>query len=321
MPKVGLFISWSGNSREIAEMLYEWLPTTLHSIEPWMSDQDIAKGSRFLEEIDRALVQCKAGLVCLTPENCQSVWVAFEAGALASRMSSSKLVIPLILRMRHADVPGPLSMFQASMMTKNDMLRLVLNLNELNDDGDKISEKRLTTTFLGVWPNLERQLPALEEATKTGIPVQGPPEKSDTQLLEEILDVTKSVRILVEDRLRDVITDTPVSGTALKGRDSYTAQTETLLNASEIWLVGVSLLTVLDQYFDVFSEYVERDQLNLRFMLLDPDDTVLIETATRSLYGVTTHDELQQDILNATAKMYLFSCLVPWLVWCELGLR
>ena len=114
--KVGVFISWSGNSQGIANALYEWLPTALHSVNPWVSDYDIHKGTRFLEEIDKALTQCKAGIICLTPENVDSLWVAFEAGALASRVTSSKLVVPLVSRMRPTDVPGPLGMFQASQL-------------------------------------------------------------------------------------------------------------------------------------------------------------------------------------------------------------
>jgi hypothetical protein len=312
MPKVGVFISWSGNSYGVARALYEWLPTALHSINPWMSNLDIRKGTRFLEEIDRALAACKAGLICLTPENNQSVWVAFEAGAMASRVGSSKLVIPLVSRMRPSDVRGPLEMFQASQLTADDMLALIKSLNELNIEEDKIPENRLLATFHGVWPDFARQLPALEkEQTAGGEEI--PARKSDSQLLEEILGVSKSIRILVEDRLRETGAppeESPPSGTALldepgmasgaglAGREGFPAVAQHLTSASEIWLAGVSLLTVLSQYLPVFREYVERDRLSLRFLVLDPHDDLLISTAVRSLYGITTPEELRRDIAS-----------------------
>jgi hypothetical protein len=311
MPKVGVFISWSGNSRSLAEALHEWLPTALHSIEPWMSEHDIQKGTRFLEEVDRALDRCQAGIICITPENNKSMWVAFEAGALASRVASSKLVIPLISRMRSSDVTGPLGMFQGCQLTKSDMLRLLKNLNELGAEPDRIPERRLVATFEGVWPDLERQLPALEQGQLT-IGEATSARKTDTQLLEEVLDVSRAIRILVEDRVRltgtggagaaenpspTVLDHGPMSsGSRLEGRENYAALADDLNRASEIWLSGVSLLTVVEQYYMMFYDSIEREKLTLRFLLLDPEDQILIETATRSLYGVTTAEELRHDI-------------------------
>lgn len=326
MPKVGVFISWSGNSRGMAQALHEWLPTALHSINPWMSNFDIRKGTRFLEEIDRALGACQAGLICLTPENSQSVWVAFEAGALASRVGSSKLVIPLVSRMRPSDVEGPLGMFQASQLTAADMLALVKSLNELNIDEDKIPENRLTATFEGVWPVFANQLPRLEEDQKSS-DEKIPARKSDSQLLEEILGVSKSIRILVEDGLREIGTGSqddgsvqpPAligdqamgSGAGLVGREGYPALADHLMSASEIWLAGVSLLTVLSEYYTAFSEYVERDRLALRFLVLDPQDDLLIETAIRSLYGVTTPQELRRDISTVVDQVMQLRAVAP----------
>jgi hypothetical protein len=321
MPKVGLFISWSGNSRPLAEALREWLPTALHSVDPWMSEEDIHKGARFLEEIDRALAQCQAGIICITPENSHSVWVAFEAGALASRVQQSKLVVPVTVRMRSSDLQGPLAMFQGCQLVKKDMLRLVKSLNELNTDEDRIPEARLLATFEGVWPRLESLLPELELAPPTGDGAVVAQRKPDSQLLEEILDVSKAIRVLVEDKIRapgpqpagpeiaaqqiaEAIVYSPMaSGSGLQGRDAYTSLAEPLRSASEIWLAGVSLLSIVGAYFNSYLDSVRHKRLTLRFLVLDPDDDLLLETAIRSLYSVSSADDLRQDIRETLAQI------------------
>ncbi|MFK4085183.1 toll/interleukin-1 receptor domain-containing protein [Kribbella sp. NPDC020789] len=323
MPKIGVFVSWSGNSRGIAGALYDWLPSALHSASPWMSQHDIHKGRRFLEEIDNALTNCSAGLICITPENCESVWVAFEAGALANRVALSKLVIPVVSRMRPSDVPGPLGMFQAAELSNpEDMLRLVKSLHSLNSEDDRIPDGRLEATFSGVWPNLESRIPRLESEQLGSASIQVPASKSDSQLLEEILDVSKSVRILIEDRVRTTAladssapsADTMMleagryepplaSGASLQSRAMYESFAEQMISASEVWLSGVSLQTVVARYFESFLGSIKRDAVKLRFLLLDPEDPLLTATATRSLYGLSGVSDLLSDISGVVKQV------------------
>lgn len=323
MPKIGVFVSWSGNSRGIAGALYDWLPSALHSARPWMSQHDIHKGQRFLEEIDNALTNCSAGLICITPENCESVWVAFEAGALANRVALSKLVIPVVSRMRPSDVPGPLGMFQAAELSNpEDMLRLVKSLHSLNSEDDRIPDARLEATFSGVWPNLEGRIPHLESEQLGSVSIQVPASKSDSQLLEEILDVSKSVRILIEDRVRTTAlvessapsVDTmmletgryepPLApGASLQSRAMYESFAEQMISASEVWLSGVSLQTVVARYFESFLGSIKREAVKLRFLLLDPEDSLLTATATRSLYGLSGVSDLLSDISGVVKQV------------------
>ena len=47
-----VFISWSGEqSRRIAEVLSNWLPKANHSVRPFYSLDDIAKGTRWQSEL------------------------------------------------------------------------------------------------------------------------------------------------------------------------------------------------------------------------------------------------------------------------------
>src|ERR1039457_1546296 len=60
-----VFISWSGErSRLVAEYLREWICTVVQAAKPWMSESEIEKGSRSLEEITKALAGCKVGITC-----------------------------------------------------------------------------------------------------------------------------------------------------------------------------------------------------------------------------------------------------------------
>jgi hypothetical protein len=68
-----VFISWSGErSRAIAQKLREWLPKVVQTVRPWMSDVDIAKGNRGLNELTKALCSMKVGIICLSPENLET---------------------------------------------------------------------------------------------------------------------------------------------------------------------------------------------------------------------------------------------------------
>src|SRR5208283_4107892 len=65
-----LFISWSGPvSKGIAEALHGWLPVVLPYAKPWFSSHDIDKGSRWSEDIRKALIETDLCIACITPNN------------------------------------------------------------------------------------------------------------------------------------------------------------------------------------------------------------------------------------------------------------
>jgi TIR domain len=91
-----VLISWSGRqSRSVAEALRVWLPKVIPSLKPWISTQDIDKGSRWFNEIQKYLGNAKGCIVCLTPENVTSPWIYRETGAIA--LTQTNPICPLLV--------------------------------------------------------------------------------------------------------------------------------------------------------------------------------------------------------------------------------
>src|SRR4051794_21471800 len=84
--KHNVFLSFSGTaSRAVAETLYKYLPRINQHIKPWMSSENLGKGSVWTSEIVGHIRECTVGIICVTPDNLTSPWLLFEAGALGLR--------------------------------------------------------------------------------------------------------------------------------------------------------------------------------------------------------------------------------------------
>lgn len=166
--KHNVFISWSGlQSRFAADALRAWLPTVLQSARPWMSEEDIDKGSRGLDEIGKALDGMKIGIICLTPENLDARWILYEAGALSKSLDAKTRVCTYLLAgLQPQNIQPPLGMFQATRAEKDETRRLVHAINRALD-GDPVSSINLDATFDGVWPRLEEKLSAIPKSNPT----------------------------------------------------------------------------------------------------------------------------------------------------------
>jgi hypothetical protein len=87
-----VFISWSGAlSRALAVELREWLPMVVQQVDAWISTRDIDPGQRWALVLGQELEKSDFAIVCLTPDNRQSPWLLFEAGAVA-RMNKLELI-------------------------------------------------------------------------------------------------------------------------------------------------------------------------------------------------------------------------------------
>ena len=96
---MNVFISWSGPiSLQFATVLRDWLPDVIQAIKPWVSTEDIDKGTVWNAELSGQLSNVRFGIICVTPENASSPWLAFEAGAMSVNKGIGKQhVAPVLL--------------------------------------------------------------------------------------------------------------------------------------------------------------------------------------------------------------------------------
>lgn len=152
-----IFISWSGTlSKKVAVALKEWIPNVLQFTEPYVSSEDIDKGSRWSIDIAKELVDSSFGILCVTKDNYKAPWLNFEAGALSKKMDSSR-VCPFLFNVKRSEIDGPLLQFQVTNYHKDDVLKLMTTINNSCIE-QNLTEERLNKTFNLWWPNLEESL-------------------------------------------------------------------------------------------------------------------------------------------------------------------
>lgn len=160
-----VLISWSGRqSRAVAFGLHVWLPKVLPTLRPWFSTQDIEKGTRWFNELQKYLTCAKGCIVCLTPENVSSPWVYWETGAISLTLESP--ICPILINISPEDIKnGPLAQYQCTFANKDDVLLLVTTLNQRLDIPE--DELRLRGLFERHWDELHR---VLMTVTDMGVP-------------------------------------------------------------------------------------------------------------------------------------------------------
>lgn len=185
-----VFISWSRpETKKFALFLGEWLQLVIQSVKPWMSERDVAKGTRSMAELGKELEGTQFGIVVLTSANQDSPWINFEAGAI-SKSTGEARVVPLLLDLRKADVVGPLGQFQAVDATdQDDVFQLVQAINE--GLPEPLPEHRLRRYFEHEWPNF---------GAKVGEFRQTEPAEPDRRDQRDVLDeILVAVRELQRD--------------------------------------------------------------------------------------------------------------------------
>ncbi|MFE3830510.1 TIR domain-containing protein [Streptomyces sp. NPDC059092] len=184
-----IFLSWSGErSKKTAEALRSWLPDVLQCINPWLSSLDISAGRRGVREITDELSETNFGIICITPDNQNSRWLNFEAGALAKQVEGG-YAVPFLIGMKTTDLVSPLSQFQAIIGdSKDDVLKLLFDINEASG-GLALPRERLERAFQRSWPEFESRISAISSRGKLENSVQ----RSDADMTEEILLIARQL--------------------------------------------------------------------------------------------------------------------------------
>jgi hypothetical protein len=186
--KGNVFLSWSGErGLYAAKFFHAWLPNVLPQAKPWLSDIDIEKGTVGLDEIKKALVGKKVGVFFLTPENRGSVWMPYEAGALANEVGDKSRVCTYLLgglKIQH--VQGPFGMFQHTRPDCEDTRKLVHTVNKAIEEGS-LPDPIVDAIFEKMWPGLAshlEQMPKAEELPK--------PLPTADEMIAEILELSRA---------------------------------------------------------------------------------------------------------------------------------
>lgn len=196
-PVMKVFISWSSNrSLALAKTLNENIKGIINSVDPWLSEDSIDAGKRWNLELSEELEQSKFGIICVTPENLNSRWLHFEAGAISKAVGES-YVIPVLLELKPSDLDGPLAQFQAIGTTKGDFSKLIASINRavIQEGESGLSEGLLQKSFELWWPTLEASINQIKKLAK-----EVRPKRSQMRILEEILDHVRELRRESVDR-------------------------------------------------------------------------------------------------------------------------
>jgi len=181
-----VFISWSGErSLLIARALRDWLPRVIQAVQPWMSESDIGKGTRWEQEIGIELSQTKFGIICLTPENLDSRWINFEAGAISKTVEKT-YVCTYLFNLKPSEIEGPLSQFNHTKADKDDTRKLLLTVNRALEER-ALGESIIDDAFNLYWTRLEKVLNELPQPIH-----ERKPTRSIDAMIEEILELVRN---------------------------------------------------------------------------------------------------------------------------------
>ena len=183
-----IFISWSGErSRIIAEGLNSWLPKVIQAVKTFYSPE-IEKGTRGIEEINKTLEGTSFGIICLTPDNLNSTWIHYEAGAL-SKIEDAR-IWTLLHNLKHSDIVQPLAQFQHTLTKKEDIYKLLNSINEkLSEPLDK---SVLRDSFERWWSDFEEVLQRAENISSEE-KKEDKNIRSDRDILEEMLEILRNM--------------------------------------------------------------------------------------------------------------------------------
>jgi hypothetical protein len=232
-----VFLSWSGTrSREVANLLSDWLCCVIQASRPWISTRDLDRGSLWFGEINDQLKDTSVGIICLTQENKNRPWILFEAGALAKGLSTSR-VCTLLIDLEPKDVEDPLAQFNHTFPSHESVLGLVKTLNNtLGNSGLDI--RILEQVFDTYWPQFEEKFMKILETTENHPPDKPRPNED---ILGEILENTRMLNLRirrvenenVKNRFKVDVNDTP---------DIVRTKIRDMLK------LGISIDTILDAF-------------------------------------------------------------------------
>ena len=186
-----VFLCWSGDaSHKIAGALRDFLGDVIQEIKPFLSSESIRKGQRWSAEIGKQLKDSNYGIVCLTNDNLDARWILFESGALSKNIAESR-VTALLTGIQPTDVVEPLSQFQQTRADRDDILKLIKELNELLPEERRLAADRLTRAFDSYWSGFEAKPTEAMKSSSAKAPV---PTRDTGDMVSELLELVRELK-------------------------------------------------------------------------------------------------------------------------------
>jgi hypothetical protein len=177
-----IFASWSGERSKAAALGLKSLLEDLFetAVEIFVSEH-INPGEAWIMRLGRELEESEFGIICLTMENANAPWLLFEAGAIAKKFETSRVVPYLVDESSSSlEVGSPLGQFQHVRADRDGTYRLIQSINNAIRPNPK-SIERLEKSFSKWWPDLEQTLKEIQTANPAHTV-----HRSDRELLEAI---------------------------------------------------------------------------------------------------------------------------------------
>lgn len=207
-----IFLSWSGTrSKEVANLLDQWIRCVIQVARPWNSNRDLDRGSVWFSEINDQLKDTTTGIICITQENKNRPWILFEAGALAKGLSTSR-VCTLLIDLHPKDIEDPLAQFNHTFPTKESMEGLIKNLNK-SLGNSSLDMNTIDKVFNTYWPQFIEEFDRIIKNTTSESP---PKPRPKDDVLGEILENTRNMA----SRIRNIEYDLERSG--IKSKKKFT---------------------------------------------------------------------------------------------------
>lgn len=270
---VRVFISWSGEeSRAVALALRDWLPVVIQSLDPWCSDTDIEAGANWNSTIGNELSTAKFGIICVTRENQNRPWLNFEAGAISKLVSNAAPV--LVDFDSKSDLQaGPISSLQVTMLDREGILRLLVDINRKLDR--PLAEQLLRSSFDNGISELEVRLQQARDVPST----TSETPRSEEDKISEILTLTREIVGKLPSAATAAVLPRTVTASipcrpSTDGQELYTRRVVEAMIWDQLEILEVGLeplsLTWLDAEEVVISsnEHIDKQRRNVVLALL-----------------------------------------------------
>ncbi len=268
-----IFMSWSGKpSFQIATRIAEWLQLIESSIQPYISELNIPKGSVWFDSISQQLKESNFGLLILTQANITAPWLLFESGALYRGIKENAVVPVLFGVTRESLIDSPLSALQSVNFSKDEMFNLLFQINAAVEFPR--TELQLRNLFERFWSELE------EDVQKISLEYQHEHES------------LAAVEIFAESQKSIAPSD-----------NSFYKQ---LPSAQSVFLLGGTFKTFCDDAKNLrdLRELIERNG-TLRILCLNPigEGIKMLAAMRKDVSKRVSEEKLRMETINSLERM------------------